>query len=745
MNSPRQSPHRHYTSRTFWTFFFSYVVLLTTLITIMAAFSWYGTVQRVKRETALKTLEDSRSVSCQLNEELQKLVTNTQQLRQVSWVHKLYSGAAAFDSYFDANRRREILLEMPFYLSNSSIVMDMALLFPERNVCVSTKGWLSLDEYLRLLSIPETQQAAVLADIRSSLSLQESPVLEESLSSNTLVLTAPLENIPQPRAYICYLVSLRSLRETSARMMPDSMLSLCISRSDGSPILTSGVSSASLPSDAVRMSYPGALLGWKYQYAFSSSTSTIPADEFFTLLGLYVAFFLAGILLSYLLSILTYRPLGRVLSRISQHSSAAPSDSHLSDYRIIENSFETLEEENLRMKASAEQYEKMVRTDVVKQLLKGYFDQDAIQRDLARYRIPFSAASFYQVLVLSGAGSDSARMEPYTAVELMNGLHNRLNSLAACQHELVESMDGDLIAVLAFSSQESSAQIGAAFVRELIALCTPYFAQRPLISVGGLHEGFIGISVSYHFAVDQRSHLPRSWEFAFSDDSASCQYYYPLEWETQLISSLKAGNHASADRILEELRRENRRLKPAESDGSSSKAGVKLISMILETLLRVTSELSINDRLFMEDLDVVFTNEPFDRKWECLHSISAQICSLAVREKEAPASSLGQDLVAYVDEHFRDSNLCLKTLGDRFSLSIQSISKLFKATADDTFYNYLYHKRMKYACELLRTTDATMQNIAKQIGYENEFSFKRAFIRYTGTRPKDFMENNRRP
>lgn len=52
---------------------------------------------------------------------------------------------------------------------------------------------------------------------------------------------------------------------------------------------------------------------------------------------------------------------------------------------------------------------------------------------------------------------------------------------------------------------------------------------------------------------------------------------------------------------------------------------------------------------------------------------------------------------------------------------------------------------MKYACELLRTTDATMQNIAKQIGYENEFSFKRAFIRYTGTRPKDFMENNRRP
>ena len=282
-----------------------------------------------------------------------------------------------------------------------------------------------------------------------------------------------------------------------------------------------------------------------------------------------------------------------------------------------------------------------------------------------------------------------------------------------------------------------------AFVRELITLCSPYFPQRPLVSVGELNEGFIGISVSYHFAVDQRTHLPRSWEFTINDDSDSNQYYYPLEWEAQLISSLKAGNHASADRILEELRRENRRLKFSESNSNSSKAGVKLISAILETLLRVTSELSINDRLFMDDLDVVFTNEPFDRKWECLHSISAQICFLVSREKEVPAGSLGRDMVAYVDEHFRDSDLCLKTLSDRFSLSIQSISKLFKLATDDTFYNYLYHKRMEYACELLRTTSDTMQNIAKQIGYENEFSFKRAFVRYTGTRPKDYMENNR--
>ena len=244
--------------------------------------------------------------------------------------------------------------------------------------------------------------------------------------------------------------------------------------------------------------------------------------------------------------------------------------------------------------------------------------------------------------------------------------------------------------------------------------------------------------------LQHHSHLPRSWDYVIGDDTNGEQYYYPLEWEIQLISSLKAGNHSAANRILEELRKENRKLKPLRSDGASAKAGVKLVSMILDTFLRVISELSLNDRLFMEDLDVVFTNESFDHKWECLLSICERICTLASREKESSAvSCLGRELLDYVNDHFRSSDLCLKTLGDRFNLSIQSISKLFKTAADDTFYNYLYHKRMEYACHLLRTTSDTMQSIANQVGYENEFSFKRAFIRYTGIRPKDYMENNR--
>lgn len=737
-----RSNGKFYTSRTFWTFFFSYLVLLTVTVTIMAAASWYNTIQRANRETEQKNLEMVRNISAQINDQLQKLVTNTQQLRQVSWVHKFYSGIDVFASYFDVNRRREILQEMPFYIGNSNIVLDMALLVPQQDTCISQKGWMSLEDYWNILGVSAKDAQNVFSSVPG---IQESYLLEESLPSNILFLIAPLENIPEPRAYVCYSVSRQLLRETCARMMSESMISLSILRSDGNAILTAGLSDDELPSETACLTYPATLLDWEYRFVFPAASSVVPAEDFSKLVVMYISSFIGGLAISCLLSIFTYRPLGRTLKRIVTHTGIRPSGRGLSsDYHIIEHSFETLEEENFRMKASAKQYEQTVRTDVIQQLLKGCFQLEAIQQDLLQYKIPFSPENFFQVIVISNADLRSTRMEPYTAVKWMDCLRERLKAVSGCRFELIESMDGDLIVILAFSAQEFTTQVDVSLVRELILLCEPFLSQRPLISVGGVHQGLVGISVSYHFAVEQRSHLPRSWDYVIGDDTNGEQYYYPLEWEIQLISSLKAGNHGAANRILEELRKENRKLKPLRSDGASAKAGVKLVSMILDTFLRVISELSLNDRLFMEDLDVVFTNESFDHKWECLLSICERICALASREKESSAvSCLGRELLDYVDDHFRSSDLCLKTLGDRFNLSIQSISKLFKTAADDTFYNYLYHKRMEYACHLLRTTSDTMQSIANQVGYENEFSFKRAFIRYTGIRPKDYMENNR--
>lgn len=730
-NQPRPAPWPHRKSRTFWAFFISYLALLTTLVVIMGVFSWYGVLQRIKRENSEKNLSDARALSSQLDDELLGFAINAQKIREVPWIRKLYTGSAVFESYFDTIRRREILWEVPLYAGGSASVIDSVLLFPNEDISISVRGWLSMDEYWCTLGLDGSQQQTLLSELRAVSSLQEIAETEPFLAANTLILAAPLESIAQPRAYICWLVRGQSLAENVQRTMPGSIASLEVLREDGSTVFQAGNPVEGNGYSCESSSLPG----WRYHFTFSAAPGAVPADELLGLFKANILLLLAGLTLSYLLSVITYRPLGRVLARITP---AGGQRTEVSDYHLIRSSFESLEEENRRMRDSVGQYEKTVRLDMIRQLLKGRFDEEAIQQDLDRWQIPFPADGLYQVMVLSGG----EQMEAYPAVQLMDKLRGRLEKISGCRHELVESMDGDLIIVLAFpSGKEASrlSRLGAELARELIALCAPYFSRRPLVSAGGVHEGYVGISISYHFAVDQRFHLPRSWGAA-PDDEGIFGYYYPLEWENQLIVSLKAGSQPSADRILTELRRENKRLKP--EGGASQKAGVKLISMILETLLRVISELSLDDRLFIDDLDVVYTDESFDQKWLCLQAISARICLQAVSRRAEP-ENLGKKLAAYVDEHFCESSLCLKSLGDVFGLSVQSISRLFKAAAGDTFYNYLYRKRMEYACELLRTTNGTMANVANQVGYENEFSFKRAFVRYTGIRPKEYMENNR--
>ncbi|MEA4889628.1 MAG: AraC family transcriptional regulator [Clostridiaceae bacterium] len=736
---------KYYNSRTFWKTFLSYILLLTTIISVLAVLSWYGVINRAAADAKKVNTEYVSSITLDINRQIEELAVYTQQLRKVTWVQKLYSGSSVFDPYFDATRRLEIIKELPLYQSNSGMVQRIALIFPQRDVSVSTYGWLAIGDFLRLNGMADADLPRIIAeDQEYKGGIHQSAIMEQSLPDR-IVLISALENISEPRAYVCYFIGKQQLRDLIQRMMPVHLADFTINdRTTGNTVLTvEETNHTEGPADT--RTAQSVLLNWKYSFTFYNGILGMPAEQLFSQLAYFLFFFILGIFLSFGLAFLTYRPLGSILTRALQNGGQAGRgvpDRGASDYNIIEHSFDHLEQENAHMRDLANRYDGIVRSDVVKKLLKGYFDQNAIERDLAQYKIPFCPEFYYQVIAIS-ADDTGSRPETYAAVDLIEKLGSRFSGLTGCRYEIVDSMDSDMIIIAAFSGEQDAGQITTAFIRELALLARSLLNQHALVSVGVLHQGFIGISVSFHFAMERRLHSPRSWEYVFSDESSlTGRYYYPLEWENQLIASLKAGNLDSCLNILEELRRENKQLKLSDSQPEYAEGGLKLIALIVESLLRIASELNISDRLFMEDIDVIFTNESFDHKWDCLVNICREICRSAERPQENNCSVMGQKMRDYVDDHYTDSSLCLKQLGDQFHTSIQTISKIFKATADETFYSYLYHKRMELACTLLRTTDAAMAAIAKQIGYDNEFSFKRAFVRYAGVRPRDYKRNH---
>ncbi len=100
------------------------------------------------------------------------------------------------------------------------------------------------------------------------------------------------------------------------------------------------------------------------------------------------------------------------------------------------------------------------------------------------------------------------------------------------------------------------------------------------------------------------------------------------------------------------------------------------------------------------------------------------------------------ELRTYIEEHFDDPDLSLKHLSDRFQISGKYASYLFKEEFDMKFVDFLMKLRVEKACRLLTASDATIQDIAQQVGYANAISFGRVFKRITGVTPGDYRKQN---
>ena len=127
-------------------------------------------------------------------------------------------------------------------------------------------------------------------------------------------------------------------------------------------------------------------------------------------------------------------------------------------------------------------------------------------------------------------------------------------------------------------------------------------------------------------------------------------------------------------------------------------------------------------------------------RWEKLTQLFSEVClkNLQQLSEYSQQNDTVQQIVGYVNQNFTDPSISLKELGSRFSLSVQAVSRLFKSATTVNFSDYLTRLRMEKSKELMRQIGYRPQEIAMQVGYENEYSFKRAFLRTENCRPRDY-------
>lgn len=112
----------------------------------------------------------------------------------------------------------------------------------------------------------------------------------------------------------------------------------------------------------------------------------------------------------------------------------------------------------------------------------------------------------------------------------------------------------------------------------------------------------------------------------------------------------------------------------------------------------------------------------------------------SVTEKEEKQKKLKDDILLYLENHYRDDDLNQAKVADAFGISQYTLSRMFKKQVGVGFTEYINAKRLEYAKELLLTTEYTVREISLMAGFSNDNYFSRIFKATVGISATAFRE-----
>lgn len=94
----------------------------------------------------------------------------------------------------------------------------------------------------------------------------------------------------------------------------------------------------------------------------------------------------------------------------------------------------------------------------------------------------------------------------------------------------------------------------------------------------------------------------------------------------------------------------------------------------------------------------------------------------------------------YIDQHY-DRDIKLSFFAERYFLSKEYLSKLFKEAFGYNIYEYVLRVRMEKAREMLADPALRVAVIAEHLGYRDQNYFSRAFKTYYGISPTEYRDH----
>lgn len=718
-------------SKSFQRYFLTYAAIFAAMIFISILLLARTTnMERARAAEQQRSLQ-AEKISTQLDDMWKSAGSVGELLNNSSWVEKYKSDTDVFDADFDLVSRQEISQTLQNVCLSSTVVQDIGVIYPRKDTVITPQGWFDLQEYQTFLQRSHLVETENFLDDVMGMTGGFSKLYAEDFAEttpDTLVYVSQLDILDSPRAiaviYLDKSVIARQLQQISgaqvcavriANAAGDTRMQLTLAEPD--------------PDDVVTMQLASRNMLLNYEISFENQRMPFMqgAGGYLLISGVAVL----SMLLAYALAKMQYSPVNRLMRMLTAKTGV---NSQSGDMDTIAFCIDNLFADNESLKKMVTSYQQTLNRQQVVQLLRGYFNED-VARLMQGSDNLFTENFVYAVLVLqrikdNRESPDEQAQENARYIVILQHIVEKL-----CQEqnhcELVEQVDGNTAVIIEFPAMPDRDALMAIAETVHAALAEQDIESRAF--VGRPCRGLAGISTSYQAAVETMQTDTGHHTVVYAQPQM--EYYYPIEWESRLMTAVQDGNIIQVRSILHHLYEENRRL-------HLSAPLVSRISLLLtEDLHRTAVAMDLAPEL-MAEFREPHPAQRLETAFATAEKTAEIICAEAARRKESATDNVSRSLVEYVNTHIFDPELSLKQLGDEFSVSTASVSRIFKKSAGENFYHYITQKRIARAKELLLIQGYCPAQIAEAVGYDSEYSFKRAFVRTVGMAPRDYCAQN---
>ncbi len=299
--------------------------------------------------------------------------------------------------------------------------------------------------------------------------------------------------------------------------------------------------------------------------------------------------------------------------------------------------------------------------------------------------------------------------------------------------EMSRSRFGVALALDTFSNADFDHARICSFAESVVARITDdALRTRVFIGIGR----FVSDRLELHQSYEESENVLRYHSLAkkqvvsvYHAQTGRAPYRYPYSAERKLFNLIRSGSPDEAVRTLHMI------FADAVEQGFSDYELTHLSSQLLHSLNRYIFDLGIDIPGGHRQTDMmVYEPRRIEETRRYLADLVRHIVD-AVAGEALPAGDVVDEILSQISVRYRENTFQLGDLEEQFSLNRYYIGHLIKERTGMYFSDYLNHKRVLAAEELLRETRKPVKEIASDIGYSYPYYFIRMFKKLHGVTP----------